>query len=329
MDVVEYTPEREQYAYTFGGAAPVMHVEPGTALRLWSDDAFGGVLRSVDDVSSAKVDLRFVNPQTGPFYVEGAEPGDTLVLHLVALTPARDWGASAAIPFFGGMTSTDRVVTLQDPLPDTTWIYELDRDRFTVTFAARHSEHRIELPVEPMLGTVGVAPAGGEVRSSLVPDRFGGNMDTPQMRAGTTCYLGVNVEGALFSLGDGHARQGEGETCGVAVECAMDTEVVIDVLHGHPTPWPRLESDEFIMTTGSTRPLEDAFRIAHTEMVHWVESLTGLSMLDAYQLVSQAALTPVANVVDTNYTVVAKLPKAVLNGAVAMDGLHAALRRHS
>ena len=97
MDVIEYTPTRDQYVYTFGGAAPVRRVTPGTALRLWSDDAFGGALRSVDDVSSAKVDLRFVNPQTGPFYVEGAEPGDTLVLHLVALEPARDWGASAEV----------------------------------------------------------------------------------------------------------------------------------------------------------------------------------------------------------------------------------------
>ena len=167
MDVIEYTPTREQYAYTFGGAAPAMRIKPGTALRLWSDDAFGGALRSVDDLSSAKVDLRFVNPQTGPFYVEGAEPGDTLVLHLVALEPARDWGASAAIPFFGGMTSTDRVVTLQDPLPDTTWIYELDRDRNTVAFAARHSDHRIELPVEPMLGTVGRGP--GRRRGALLP----------------------------------------------------------------------------------------------------------------------------------------------------------------
>ena len=169
MDVVEFTPDRERYAYTFGGAAPVMTVEPGTALRLWSDDAFCGALRSADDLSSEKVDLRFVNPQTGPFYVDGAEPGDTLVLHLVSLEPARDWGASAAIPFFGGMTGTDRVVTLQDPLPDTTWIYELDRDRNTVAFAARHSDRRIELPIEPMLGTVGVAPAGGEVRSPSCP----------------------------------------------------------------------------------------------------------------------------------------------------------------
>src|SRR6201986_4223461 len=221
MDVVEYTPTRGQYAYTFGGVAPALRVAPGAALRLWSDDAFGGVLRSVDDLSSEKVDLRFVNPQTGPFHVEGAEPGDTLVLHLVDVQPARDWGASAAIPFFGGMTSTDRVVTLQEPLPDTTWIYELDRDRNTVSFAARHSDHRIDLPVEPMLGTVGVAPAGGEVRSSLVPDRFGGNMDTPQMRAGATVFLGVNVEGALGSIGDRHYRKGECEACGTRAEGVM------------------------------------------------------------------------------------------------------------
>ena len=244
MDVIEYTPTREQYAYTFGGAAPAMRVKPGTALRLWSDDAFCGVLRSVDDLSSEKVDLRYVNPQTGPFYVEGAEPGDTLVLHLVALEPARDWGASAAIPFFGGMTGTDRTVTLQDPLPDTTWIYELDRDHNTVVFAARHSDHRIELPVEPMLGTVGVAPAGGEVRSSLVPERFGGNMDTPQMRAGTTVFLGVNVEGALFSIGDGHYRQGEGEACGTAVEGAMTTTLIVELIKGNAPGWPRLEDDD-------------------------------------------------------------------------------------
>src|SRR6187551_2826491 len=148
MDVIEYVPTRARYAYTFGGVAPVMHVKPGTVLRLWSDDAFGGTLRSVDDLSSAKVDLRFVNPQTGPFHVEGAEPGDTLVLHLVSLEPARDWGASAAIPFFGGMTSTDRTVTLQGALPDTTWIYQLDRDRGAVAFAARHSDHVVELPLE-------------------------------------------------------------------------------------------------------------------------------------------------------------------------------------
>jgi acetamidase/formamidase len=326
MDVIDYTPTREQYAYTFGGAAPAMRVKPGAVLRLWSDDAFGGALRSVDDLSGAKVDLRFVNPQTGPFFVEGAEPGDTLVLHLVALEPARDWGASATIPFFGGMTSTDRVVTLQDALPDTTWIYEVDRQAGTVAFAARHSDHRLELPLEPMLGTVGVAPAGGEARSSLVPDRFGGNMDTPEMRAGSTVFLGVNVEGGLFSIGDGHYRQGEGEACGTAVEGAMTTTLIVDLIKGGAPGWPRIEDDAHLMTVGSSRPMEDSWRIANAELVHWVADLHGLHTMDAYQLCSQIARVPVANVVDANYSVVVKAPKDLLPAADAFGGVHADLR---
>jgi acetamidase/formamidase len=326
MDVIEYEPTREQYAYTFGGVAPAMRVKPGAVLRLWSDDAFGGVLRSVDDLSTANVDLRFVNPQTGPFYVEGAEPGDTLALHLAAVEPARDWAASAAIPFFGGMTSTDRVATLQDPLPDTTWIYELDRDRRTVAFAARHSDHRIELPLEPMLGTVGVAPAGGEVRSSLVPDRFGGNMDTPEMRAGSTAFLGVNVEGAMFSLGDGHYRQGEGEACGTAVEGAMTTTVIVELIKGGAPGWPRIENDNYLMAIGSSRPMEDSWRIGNAELVHWVSELCGLHTMDAYQLLSQTTLAPIANVVDANYSVAVKVAKALLPAADAFDGMHDELR---
>ena len=326
MDVVEIVPTFEQYAFTFGGVAPFRRITPGTALRLWSDDAFCGVLRSTKDLSSEKVDLRFVNPQTGPFYVEGAEPGDTLALHFVAMEPARDWGASAAIPFFGGLTSTDRVATLQEPLPDTTWIYELDRARNTVTFAAQHSDLSVELPVEPMLGTVGVAPPGGEVRSSLVPDRFGGNMDTPQMRAGSTVFLGVNVDGAMFSIGDGHYRQGEGEACGTAVEGAMTTTLIVDLVKGGAPGWPRLEDDTHWMAIGSSRPLEDSWRIANAEVVHWVAELYGLHTMDAYQLCSQIAEVPIANVVDANYSVAVKVAKSLLPTADAFDGIHADLR---
>jgi acetamidase/formamidase len=329
MDVVEIVPTFEQYAFTFGGVAPFRRITPGTALRLWSDDAFCGVLRSTKDLASEKVDLRFVNPQTGPFYVEGAEPGDTLALHFVAMEPARDWGASAAIPFFGGLTSTDRVATLQDPLPDTTWIYELDRARNTVTFAAQHSDLSVELPVEPMLGTVGVAPPGGEVRSSLVPERFGGNMDTPQMRPGTTCFLGVNVEGALFSIGDGHYRQGEGEACGTAVEGAMTTTLIVELIKGRAPAWPRLEDDAHWMTVGSSRPLEDAWRIGQVELVRWFGELYGLHPMDAYQLLSQITEAPIANVVDANYSAVLKARKSLLPAASAYGGLHAELRQRA
>jgi acetamidase/formamidase len=313
--------------YTFGGAAPVASVWPGTVLSTWTLDCFAGAIRSTSDLVSQVCDPRYLNPQTGPFYVEGAEPGDTLAVHFLSIEPRGGRGFSTTVPLFGALTATAYTAMLHPALDEHTWAYEIDRDAGVVRYEALESSYAVALPLDPMHGTVGVAPPLGEARSSLTPGSWGGNMDTPEMRAGTTCYLGVNVEGTLFSLGDGHARQGEGETCGVAVECAMDTVLVLDVVKGGaPTAWPRLEDDTFIMTTGSARPLEDAFRVAHAEMVHWVSELTGLSSLDSYQLVSQAALTPIANVVDTNYTVVAKVPKAVLRGATVMGGTHARLR---
>ncbi|HYJ75670.1 MAG TPA: acetamidase/formamidase family protein [Kineosporiaceae bacterium] len=312
--------------FAFGGAAPVAQVRPGTLLRTWTMDCFAGRVRSADDLPSRVCDPRQLNPQTGPWFVEGARPGDTLAVHFVSITPREAWGVSSTVPFFGSLTATPATAMLHPALPERTWVYAIDNAAGVVRYEARDSAFVAELPLDPMHGTVGVAPALGEVRSSLAPGDWGGNMDTPEMRAGVTCYLPVNVEGALLCFGDGHARQGEGETCGVAVECAMDTEAVVDVVPGTPIAWPRLESDAFLMTTGSARPLEDAFRIAHQQMVLWVAELTGQSELDAYQLVSQVALTPVANVVDTNYTVVAKVPKAVLGGATAMGGAHDRLR---
>src|SRR5213076_2150941 len=201
-----------------------------------------------------------------------------------------------------------------------------DRDAGTCRFTARRGDFAVDLPLNPMHGTVGVAPASLEVRSGLVPDAFGGNMDTPEMRAGVTCYLGVNVPGALLSLGDGHAGQGEGETCGVAVECAMETVVIVDLVKGRPCPWPRLESDTHLMTTGSARRLEDAFRFAQAELVHWLRDGYSLALLDVYQLVSQAVEAPLANVVDTNYTSVAKIRKEWLPAGTPFDGVHNRLR---
>ena len=326
MEVIEFRPEREQYAFTFGGVAPIRRVQPGTELRLWTEDAFCGTIRSTADMPSTALTMPFVNPQTGPFYVEGAEPGDTLALHFVRLTPARDYGASCTIPLFGGLTSTDRTATLQDPLPERTWIYAVNRDKWTVEFAAQSSDLRLDLPMDPMLGTVGVAPAAGEVRSSLVPDVFGGNMDTPEMRAGATCYLGVNVEGALFSVGDGHYRQGEGEACGTAVEGAMDVTLIVDLIKGGGPAWPRIESDSHLMVVGSSRPLEDSWRVSQVGMVHWLSELYGLDKLDAYQLLSQTSEAPLANVVDANYSAVTKVAKALLPAAPAYGGMHGHLR---
>jgi len=325
--VLAFRPTAEQFAWTFGGAAPAARIAPGTILDLWTEDCFAGRVRSKEDLVSQVCEFPFLNPQTGPFYVEGAEPGDTLAVHFVSVRPARDWAASTTVPLFGALTSTHLTATLQDPLPEVVWIWELDQARGVCRFTARDSDFTADLPMNPMHGTVGVAPANLEVRSALVPDAFGGNMDTPEMRAGVTCYLGVNVEGGLLSIGDGHARQGEGETCGVAVECAMNTVLAVELLKGVATPWPRLESDTHIMSTGSVRPLEDAFRIAQADMVQWVSELCGLSAMDSYQFLSQAIEAPLANVVDTNYTSVAKVRKDWLTGSGdVMRGVHAHLR---
>jgi acetamidase/formamidase len=325
--VLAFRPSAGQFAWTFGGAPPVARIAPGTVLELWTEDCFAGRVRGKDDLVSQVCEFPFFNPQTGPFYVEGADVGDTVAVHFVSVEPAREWAASTTVPLFGALTSTHLTATLQDPLPEIVWMWELDRAAGLCRFTARDSEFTADLPLNPMHGTVGVAPANLEVRSALVPDAFGGNMDTPEMRAGVTCYLGVNVPGALLSLGDGHARQGEGETCGVAVECAMNTVLVVDLLKGVGTPWPRLESDTHIMSTGSARPLEDAFRIAQADLVQWVAELTGLSQLDAYQFISQSVEAPLANVVDTNYTSVAKLRKEWLPGrAEVMRGSHERLR---
>ncbi len=317
--------------YTFGGAEAQAQIKPGTVVVTSTVDCFAGRLTAARQKPSEHLDTRYLNPQTGPFYVEGAEPGDTLAVHFVSIEPRFDWGVSTNVPYFGSLTGTADTALLNPPLPEDTWLYRFDLEQRLAYYQANESETRIALPLDPMHGTVGVAPALGEARSALAPGNWGGNMDTPEMRAAATSYFRVNVPGALFSFGDGHARQGEGETCGVAVECAMNSVIIVDLIKGGGPAWPRLENDEYLMTTGSTKPLEDAFRVANLEMVNWVAELLGLSTMDAYQLVSQTNLNPAGNVVDTVYTMVCKVPKKLLGEAAlrAFGGRHATLRKQA
>ena len=325
--VRRFVPTPEQYAWTFGGCEPVMRVRPGDILDLYTEDAFGGKIRSSGDLPSETIVYPFINPQTGPFFVEGAEPGDTLAIHLIDVQPARDWAVSTTVPLFGALTGTKYTSTLQPALPERTWRYAVDLAAREVIYRALDSAFSVRLPLQPFLGTIGVAPAADEARNVLVPEAFGGNMDTPEARAGTTIYLGVNVEGALFSIGDGHYTMGEGEVCGVAVEGAMNTLLTIEVIKGIYCEWPRLEDDEAIMVAGSFRPLEDAFRIAHTQLIRWICAETDLSEMDTYQLVTQASRSPIANVCDANYTIVAKMPKRYLpTGIDWMQATHERLR---
>jgi acetamidase/formamidase len=225
------------------------------------------------------------------------------------------------------LTATHTTAMLHPPLEERVWQYDIDRHAGVARYHARQSEYTVELPLDPMLGTLGVAPADGEVRSSIVADRHGGNLDTPELRAGTTVYLGVNVPGALLAFGDGHARQGQGEVCGVGVECAMRVSLAVEVIKGVRTPWPRIETDHQLISIGAARPLEDAFRISQRDLVDWVVELTGLDLLDAYQLVSQAGRAAPGNVCDPTYTMHAAIDTAVLRGATGYGGVHRRLRQ--
>jgi amidase len=321
-EVFSLTPRPEELAYTFGGREPLLRVPSGSVIELTTEDCFGGNVRTVDDLPSRVCTFPFLNPVTGPVHVEGAEPGDALAVHFAAIQPLRDWAVSTTFPHFGALTATGTTAMLHEALEERVWIYEIDAERGTCRYAARNSDYTVDLPLDPFHGTVGVAPAANETIMSITPSAHGGNMDTPELRRGATLYLPVNVEGAQLAMGDGHARQGEGEVCGTAVEAAMRTTVVVDVVKGAGLHWPRIQTDAFIMSTGSVKPLEDAFRVSQHDLVAWTSQLTGLDQLDALQLVSQAGLAPAGNVVDTNYTMVAKLPTHVLNGATVFDGVH-------
>src|SRR6476659_1003062 len=310
--VLQYRPSHDELRYTFGGAPPIRRIRPGTRIVTWTEDCYDGAVTRPDQLPT-KVQLPgHDNPQTGPFFVDGAEPGDTLAIRIEKLEPARDHGISSSFPGFGALNATDRTALLHADLPETVWFYQVDRAKNVLRTRSTDGRHSWEVPLAPFLGCLGVSPANGEARSTVVPDSFGGNMDCPEVRAGNTIYLGVRVPGALLSFGDGHFGMGDGEIIGTAVEGAMNVELTVDLIKHRETPWPRIENSEWMMSVGAGRPLEDAARVAFKDMVQWVQEKKGLAEMDAYQFVSQAARAPVVQIVDPNYTVLVKVEKSRL-----------------
>jgi amidase len=309
---VRYIPKHDELKYTFGGHAPVMSVKPGTIIESWTEDCYDGLVKSPTDVPSKIIPANHDNPQTGPFFIEGAEPGDVLAVRILKLEPALPYGISSSFPGFGALNATEYTAMLHEALPEKVWWYDVDKAKGTVRFRAAKGTQTADIPMRPFLGCLGVAPARGEVRWSVTPEAYGGNMDCPEVCEGNTVYFPVNVKGALLYLGDGHLVQGDGEIIGTAVEAALDVRLKVDVIKGRSISWPRIESDTEIMTMGSYRPLEDAFRIAHKGMVDWLVADFGFDMMDAYQLLSQVGKAQVSQAVDPNYTVLARFPKKYL-----------------
>lgn len=304
-----WTPKHTDLVYTFGGATPRQRIKPKTRIVTWTEDCFDGAVKTSADLPSKVMTPGHDNPQTGPFFIEGAEPGDTVVVHLRKLDPARNYAVSSFGPGFGAMVGTTQTAMLGPDFPETTWRYDVDAARNVATSKSRDGKHSWSVPMSPFLGCLGVAPSAGEARSTIVPGNFGGNMDCWEVRAGNTVFLGVNVPGALLSFGDGHYAMGEGEIMGAAIEGAMNVEVYVELQKKVATPIPRIENMDEVMFVGSGRPLEDAARVAFKAMIQWVQAQTKMSEMDSYQFVAQNAKAPIIQLVDPEYTVLVKLAK--------------------
>lgn len=300
QDTVRFTPSVGHP--TFAVREPVLRVKPGTVLI--SNTMHGAYYTEQGGAFPGEV---------GPIYVEGATPNDILVVRIISVRPNADLAAAQLYANFGGLAGDATVRLLNDPIQPRRYLWRLDRQRMTGTTELPDSRMRtVTVDLRPMLGRVAVAPRGAEAFGGLWPGDFGGNMDAREVRAGTTVYLPIFHDGAYFYFGDGHARQGAGEVAGTGLETSMDVVLQLDLIKGRTIRWPRLEDADHVMVAGSARPLIDAFRLAHVELIEWLVEEWGFGKWDAYALVGQVGESTVANIVDPAYTVVAKFPKRFL-----------------
>jgi amidase len=308
-EVVHYHATIDNVKYVYGVAPPVARLHPGNILEANSLDCFGNAIKKPGDTQAL---VKGDNPLTGPFFIEGAEPGDTLVIHILDLQVDGDQGLGAFAPGFGALNATNYTPMLHPALPEKIWFYPIEHSSNTATFQALDSNYKVKIPLHPFLGCIGVAPSNGEARSSVVPAEFGGNMDAPEVSVGNTLYLPVNVSGGLLYFGDGHAAMGDGEIAGTAIEVPMKARLQLDLVKGKHTNWPRFENEKEIMCAGIYRPVDDALRIAFTELVAWIHADYGLSELDTYELLSKVGKIHLTEMVDPNYVVVASIEKKFL-----------------
>ncbi len=293
------------------GLAPVVTVAPGSTVAFACQDAAGGQITAASGAADlAGLDFGRINPVTGPVHVDGAEPGDTLAVRVESFAPS-GFGWTAILPGFG-------LLAADFPEPRLhLWSY----DRGGSQPAAWGRSGRI--PIRPFAGTMGVAPAAPGLHSVVPPRRVGGNLDIRDLTAGSTLYLPVEVAGALFSVGDTHAAQGDGEVCGTAIESPMDVALYFDLIKGERLAFPRFttpgsaltrgESKGWDATTGIGPDLMQAARDAVRTMIDLLAARHALAAADAYMLCSVAGDLRISEIVDQpNWVVSFHLPRAVL-----------------
>ena len=300
MAIHRYSPDR--YQNTFGSHEPVLRISPGDTVITTTVDAGGA------DEHGERVAAR-PNPQTGPFYIEGAEPGDALVVRFERISTNRATGWTSSV-LATNVVDPEFVAELPDE-PRVDW--DIDAEAGTVRLSEpMPGLERLTLTLDPMLGSFGVAARGGQAISTFTSAEHGGNMDYRGFRSGVTSYLPVFVPGALFHLGDGHAVQGDGEIVGTGVETSMEVEFTVDLRKGWSIGWPRGENEGYIFTAGNARPLDQALQHATTEMTRWLQADFGLDLRSASTLLGQCVEYEIGNVYDPAYTVICKVPKRVL-----------------
>lgn len=290
------------YTTSFGSHAPVLHIASGDTVVTSTIDANGA------DAAGKQVS-RGPNPETGPFYIEGAEPGDTLMVQLDRLNPSREIG-------FSNTVLAPHIVdpSYASKLPERKQVeWRIQPDHHTaVPVAALAGLPGFSLPLSPMLGCLGVAPEDGQAISSATSGPHGGNMDYRGCAAGATIYFPVFVPGGLLQLGDGHAIQGDGEIVGTGIEISFDVTFTVRLIKDKPIQWPRGENAEFIFTMGNARPLDQALQHATTEMLVWLQEDYQLDVYAASTLLGMCVQYDLGNIFDPAYTMVCKLAKRLL-----------------
>jgi amidase len=300
-------PQRHEFVPTifyrqFSAAnKPVLTMAPGDSVQTTTVDAGGKDEKGVSRVLGG-------NPETGPFYVETAAPGDTLVVHLTRVRLNRDWAGSDDF-LVGRAVDSELAVKMKDLGKSVRWHLDVEHGVATPEKPAEHLT-RYAVPLRPMLGCVAVAPGPSQAAPGTGDSgHYGGNMDFNEIVEGATVYLPVSVPGALLYVGDGHALQGDGELNGNALETSMDVEFKVDVIAGKRIPGPRVESATHIMAMGLEGSLDDAFRGATANMAQWLTDEYKLTPSEVAQVLGTSAEYKVSEVADRNAGMVLKINK--------------------
>ena len=291
------------YYSTIGIRTPALRIRDGDRVFTSTVDA-GGL-----DAAGNPAGGTGINPMTGPFYIEGAEPGDTLVVRFERIVPNRDWGWTANV----------LALNVLDPdfvrcMPERKRIrWKVDAERgIAIPEELPPQWSGLEVPLAPFLGCFGVAPPGGQHISTATSGPHGGNMDYRGFKIGTEISFPVFEEGALLYIGDGHAAQGDGEIAGTGIEISMDVAFTVKLIKGRTIRWPRGETNDAILTVGNARPLDQAVQHATTEMLRRLQDDYGLDVTASSMILGQCVEYDVGNIFNPAYTMVCKLNKKYL-----------------